>query len=36
MQSQSRLLVRPIGAGYGAEWMPLIETFIEAADDALN
>jgi len=26
----------PIGVGYGAEWMPLIDTYIEAADDALK
>jgi choline dehydrogenase-like flavoprotein len=26
----------PIGVGYGAEWMPLIDTYIEAADEALK
>jgi choline dehydrogenase len=26
----------PIGVGYGAEWMPLIDTYLEAADDALK
>jgi len=26
----------PIGIGYGAEWMPLIDTYLEAADDALK
>jgi choline dehydrogenase len=26
----------PIGVGYGSEWMPMIDTYLEAADDALN
>lgn len=26
----------PIGVSYGAEWMPLIDTYIEAADEALK
>src|SRR5271156_3649503 len=26
----------PIGVGYGAEWMPLIDTYLEAADDTLK
>lgn len=26
----------PIGVGYGAEWMPLIDTYLEAANDALK
>ena len=26
----------PIGVGYGSEWMPLIDTYLEAADDALK
>jgi choline dehydrogenase-like flavoprotein len=26
----------PIGVGYGKEWMPLIDTYLEAADDALK
>jgi choline dehydrogenase-like flavoprotein len=26
----------PIGVSYGAEWMPLIDTYLEAADDALQ
>jgi choline dehydrogenase-like flavoprotein len=26
----------PIGVGYGSEWMPLIDTYLEAANDALN
>ena len=26
----------PIGVGYGSEWMPLIDTYIEAGDDALK
>lgn len=26
----------PIGVGYGSEWMPLIDTYVEAGDDALK
>jgi choline dehydrogenase len=26
----------PIGVSYGEEWMPLIDTYLEAADDALG